>query len=190
MRMNEGKAQFRTFQKKISAHTSLGSLYPIQGHRNAQRDEPITSAGMEESPMMKYQKREIVAGIILLCSAAGESVARENALETSEDTTVESVNPGSEWDGPNVLDIMIYDGEGATPPTPVNGGYLSGVVVQQTIQANWLQSELGLELFHEGEKLDPRRYAVEWKIVSSPSPVVKARLVESQDFEFGQKLQI
>jgi hypothetical protein len=183
-------AQDSTSQKKISSGTSLRSLYPIQRIRNAQGWEPITSAGMEERPMMKFQKRELVAGLILLCTATGESVAREVWLQDSEDMTFEDQGKGSEWDGPNILDIMIQDGEGVTPPTPVNGGYLTGMVLQQYIRANWLQSEIGLQLFHEGEKLDPRRYEVEWKILTSSSPVVKAHFVDSHDLDFGQRIQI
>jgi hypothetical protein len=143
---------------------------------------------MEERPMMKLQKREIVAGIILLCSVAREAVAREDLSQDDEGMTVESSPSGMDWNGPNILDIMIQDGEGVTPPTPVNGGYLTGMVLQQFVRANWLQSEIELQLFHDGEKVDPRRFQVEWKILSSSSPVVKAHFVESHDF--GQRIYI
>lgn len=140
--------------------------------------------------MMKFQKREVVAGLILLCSASGEAVARDYLSEDEEDATIENSSDLVEWGGPNILDVMIQDNEGVTPPTPVNGGYLSGVVLRQYVRANWLQSEIGLELFHEGEKLDPRRYQVEWKVLPSSSQVVKARFVDSRDLEFGQRIQI
>lgn len=139
--------------------------------------------------MMKIQKREIVAGLILLCSTSREAVARDYLPEDDEDMAAES-SLAMEFAGPNILDVMIQDNEGVTPPTPVNGGYLSGVVLKQLVRANWLQSEIGLELFHEGEKVDPRRYQVEWKVLSSSSPVVKARIVDSHDLEFGQRIQI
>ncbi len=139
--------------------------------------------------MMKFQKKEVVAGLVLLCSASREAVARDFLPEDEDDASIES-NELVEWGGPNILDVMIQDNEGATPPTPVNGGYLSGVVLRQYVRANWLQSEIGLELFHEGEKLDPRRYQVEWKVLPSSSQVVKARFVDSRDMEFGQRIQI
>jgi hypothetical protein len=139
--------------------------------------------------MIKFQKRELVAGMILLCSGTQNAVAREFEPLEKDDETLDS--PGTlDFNGPSILDVMIQDGEGVTPPTPVNGGYIIGIVLQQYIRANWLQSEVGLQLFHEGEKLDPRRYQVEWKILSSPSPVVKARFAPTRGLDYGQKLQI
>jgi hypothetical protein len=145
---------------------------------------------MEERPMMKNKKREIAAGIFLLCSAAPEALARENLLQDQEELDLEISSDGMDLDGSSLLEVMIQDGEGVTPPTPVNGGYLSGAVLKQFVRANWLQSEIGLQLFHEGEKLDPRRYQVEWRILSSPSPVVKAQVMGTQGLEFNQKIQI
>jgi hypothetical protein len=140
--------------------------------------------------MIKFQKRELVAGMILLCSGTVDALAREFAPLEKDDETLDS--PESfEFNGPSILDVMIRDGEGVTPPTPVNGGYIIGIVLQQYVRANWLQSEVGLQLFHEGEKLDPRRYQVEWQILSSPSPVVKARFASStRSLDYGQTLQI
>lgn len=140
--------------------------------------------------MIKFQKREFVAGMILLCSGTVDALAREFESLEKVDETLDI--PGTlESNGPSILDVMIRDGEGVTPPTPVNGGYIIGIVLQQYIRANWLQSEVGLQLFHEGEKLDPRRYEVEWKILSSPSPVVKARFAPStRSLDYGQMLQI
>jgi hypothetical protein len=145
---------------------------------------------MEERPMMKFRKRGIVAGIFLLCSAAPEALARENLLQDQEELDLEISRNGMDLDGSSILEIMIQDGEGVTPPTPVNGGYLSGAVLKQFVRANWLQSEIGLQLYHDGEKLDPRRYQVEWKVLSSSSPVVKTRVVGSHDLEFNQRIQI
>ncbi|HET9239618.1 MAG TPA: hypothetical protein VFO10_20330 [Oligoflexus sp.] len=140
--------------------------------------------------MRKFQKRELVAGMILLCSGTVEALAREFEPLERDDETLDSA-AALESNGPSILDVMIRDGEGVTPPTPVNGGYIVGIVLQQYVRANWLQSEVGLQLFHEGEKLDPRRYEVEWKLMSSPSPVVKARFAPSlRSLDFGQTLQI
>ncbi len=71
--------------------------------------------------MMKFQKKEVVAGLVLLCSASREAVARDFLPEDEDDASIES-NELVEWGGPNILDVIIQDNEGATPPTPVNGG--------------------------------------------------------------------
>ncbi len=138
--------------------------------------------------MMKSHKIEITLGMILICSGTTEAAPLDWETVDRDENTRE--NSGvMDYSGPNILDIMIQDGEGATPPTPVNGGYILGIVLQQFIRANWLQSEVGLQVFHDGEKLDPRRYDVEWKIVSSPT-AVKARLGTMKSLDYGQTLQI
>jgi hypothetical protein len=146
---------------------------------------------MEERPMIKYQKKKIVAGMILLFSAAQEkALAREDLSQDDDELSEESAASALDLGGPNVLEMMLQDNEQVTPPTPVNGGYFTGLVVQQRIQANWLKSEVGLQLILDGEKLDPRRYQVEWRIVSSHGPAVKALLIHTHDFDFGQRIHI
>ncbi|WP_141732576.1 hypothetical protein [Oligoflexus tunisiensis] len=141
--------------------------------------------------MIKYQKKEIVAGIILLFSAAQEkALAREGLVYGDDDLSEESAASVLDQGGPNILEMMLQDNEQVTPPTPVNGGYLTGLVVQQKIQANWLKSEVGLQIILDGEKLDPRRFQVEWRIVSNQGPAVKAALIDANDFDFGQRIQI
>jgi len=142
--------------------------------------------------MNNLQRRwGIAAGVFLLVSTTQQAGAQATlAEEFDEEITNDMRLSAAYLEGPNILEVMIQDGEQVTPPTPVNGSYLAGLVVHQRIQANWLESEIGLQLFHDGEKLDPRRYQVEWKIVTSPYSVVKARLAESSNLDFGQRIQI
>ncbi|HYX38155.1 MAG TPA: hypothetical protein VE954_34070 [Oligoflexus sp.] len=139
--------------------------------------------------MKNFKRMEMVAGMILLCSTTNPALARNFEVNEDEGLT-EGAQTDAYWNGPNILEVMIQDGEQATPPTPVNGTYFTGLVEQQRIQANWLKSEIGLQMFLEGEKLDPRRYQVDWRIVSSPYSFVKATFVETQGMDFGQKIQI
>lgn len=135
--------------------------------------------------MSSFHRFEFCAGLLLLLAPAEGAGARESLQEES-DVLVQS----NYLDGPNVLEGMIQDEEHAASPTVVSGSYLAGLVVHQEVRASWVQSDIGIQLFLEGEKLDPRRYQIDWKVTVSPYSVAKARFVGANTVDFGQKIQI
>ncbi len=135
--------------------------------------------------MKIFRKIEVCAGLVLLLASLKEASAGSILLAESLSTS-----DSESLDGPNILGIMIQDGEKAVPPTPVTGGYIAALVIAEEVQANWLQSEIGIQLIFNGEKLDPRRYHIDWKLVVSPYSVARLRLTESNEPEFSQKIQL
>jgi hypothetical protein len=134
--------------------------------------------------MKNLLRWEILAGIILLLVPAVKAGASQmnNEGEIPADAGYLT--------GPNILEMMILDDERATPPTPVSGSYLMGLVVNQTLLGSLVQSDVGIQIYLDGERLDPRRYQVEWKVLTRSAAPVRAKFIDSTSIGFAQLLQI